>query len=112
MYEAKATWIVEDHEMHVETCYMNHPTIAHGHEFNLYLPITAHGLYGFLRSYSPDTVLLVSSDPIWIAIYFDDILEETHYFQIGLLEYRTFQNLYMMCEAEDYEKVNWLKEGF
>ena len=87
---------------------LRHPSMQFGMDISE--PITAAALWGVLRSYPVDVMLLSYTDPIHIVVVFADDEEPCGYYRIGMAEYMKFIDFY--CTKGPAPKFDWRREGF
>lgn len=87
---------------------LRHPSMQHA--FDVAEPITAASLWGVLRSYPIEAVLLSYTDPVYVAVLFNDPDEDCGYYRIDMAEYQKFLDFY--CTKGPMPKFDWRQEGF
>lgn len=86
---------------------MRHPSIQFG--LDISEPIDGASLWGVLRSYPVDCVLLTVSDPIRVVVLFVEDEEPCGYYTISFEEYQKF---WEFCDVPPVEVIDWRREGF
>lgn len=106
--EEQGILLVGEKRILAQVVELRHPSIQHGLAFSQ--PITAASLWGVLRSYPVDSMLVTVTDPVRVVVNFTDWDGDEGYFDDGFyvisyVEYQKFLSYYCQSPQVDIDEA-------
>jgi len=101
-------------ELQVEATNALHPLFQYALAEDEFYDISAAELYGMIWAWKPRTMLLATTNPIMVALLYEDELDPPDYYQIEWDEFELLKSFYVGSgiRPEPDDPINWSEEGF